>query len=106
MHLISQELSPTNDANLVKSLMNIHESQLDEFMDEQQFKVLELSTDQVDSWIMVYTVSHFAECYHHIFLKLSRAHFSLLWCGPLEAALVLLEDRTITFFSGRSSVDH
>ena len=33
--------------------MNIHESQLDEFIDEQQFKALELTADQVDSWIMV-----------------------------------------------------
>jgi hypothetical protein len=38
---------------MVRSVMNIHESQFDEFQDEQQFKQLELSSQQVDAWIMV-----------------------------------------------------
>ena len=33
--------------------MNIHESQFDEFIDEQQFQQLELSSVQIDAWIMV-----------------------------------------------------
>ena len=34
--------------------MNIHESQMDEFKDEQQFQKLNLTVKQVESWIMVY----------------------------------------------------
>ena len=33
--------------------MNIHESQFDEFRDEQKFKQLNLSTEQQDAWIQV-----------------------------------------------------
>ena len=53
MFIILQELSTTNDTNLTRSLMNIHECQLDEFLDEEQFKVLNLTPEQADSWIMV-----------------------------------------------------
>ncbi len=50
----TQELSQTTDANLVHSLMNIHESQLDEFKDELTFQKLTLTPDEVESWIMVH----------------------------------------------------
>lgn len=46
-----KELSPTSNANLTKGLMNIHESLLDEFKDEQQLK--NLSDEQKEAWIMV-----------------------------------------------------
>ena len=46
-----KELAPTSDANMTNGLMNIHESSLDEFKDEQVVK--ELSSDQKESWIMV-----------------------------------------------------
>ena len=36
------------------SLMNIHESQLDEFSDEQKFKQLNLSPEQQEAWIQVH----------------------------------------------------
>ncbi len=32
--------------------MNIHESQLDEFKDEQAFKQLNLPPEQIEAWIM------------------------------------------------------
>ncbi len=35
--------------------MNIHESQLDEFKDEQVFQKLNLSAKEVESWIKVRT---------------------------------------------------
>ncbi len=54
-----QELSQTTDANLVHSVMNIHESQLDEFKDEQAFQKLNLSAKQVESWIMVRTYVYY-----------------------------------------------
>ena len=57
-HLLSftlQELSPTSDANLVRSLMNLCECQMDEFKDEQKFK--QLTPEQVEAWIMVGRVS-------------------------------------------------
>ena len=50
-----QELSPTTDANQARSLMNIHESLLDEFKDEQKLKQLDLSQEQLEAWIMVHT---------------------------------------------------
>ena len=50
-----QELSPTSDANLVRSLMNLCECQMDEFKDEQKFK--QLTPEQVEAWIMVGRVS-------------------------------------------------
>ena len=46
-----QELTPTSDTNLARSLMNIHESLLDELMDEQKSKAL--SQQQIEAWIMV-----------------------------------------------------
>ena len=46
-----KELSPTSDASMTNGLMNIHESMLDEFKDEQTVK--ELSSDQKEAWIMV-----------------------------------------------------
>lgn len=49
----SQELSPTTDANLTRSLMNIHESLLDEFKDEAKFNQLGLSDEEKEAWIMV-----------------------------------------------------
>ena len=55
-----KELSPTSDANLVRSLMSIHECQLDEFKDEQKLK--QLSAEQLDAWIMV-GVSSMNFCY-------------------------------------------
>ena len=48
-----QELSPTSDANLTHSLMNIHESLLDEFKDENKLTQLALSDEQKEAWIMV-----------------------------------------------------
>ena len=48
-----QELSPTTDANLTRSLMNIHESLLDEFKDEAKFNQLGLTDEQKEAWIMV-----------------------------------------------------
>ena len=48
-----QELSPTSDASLTHSLMNIHESMLDEFKDEAKFNQLGLSDEQREAWIMV-----------------------------------------------------
>ena len=53
MYTALQELSPTSDANLTRSLMNIHECLLDEFKDEQKFKQLALSDQQKEAWIMV-----------------------------------------------------
>ena len=35
--------------------MNIHESLLDEFKDEQKLKQLDLSQEQLEAWIMVHT---------------------------------------------------
>ena len=49
----SQELSPTTDANLTRSLMNIHESLLDEFKDEAKFNQLGLTDEEKEAWIMV-----------------------------------------------------
>ena len=46
-----KELAPTSDANMARGLMNIHESMLDEFKDEQTVK--SLSSDQKEAWIMV-----------------------------------------------------
>ena len=48
-----QELSPTTNTNMSRSLMNIHESMLDEFKDEQTLKQLELSHEHEEAWIMV-----------------------------------------------------
>jgi len=45
----TKELSPTNDANLVKSLMNLMDSLLDEFHDEATFK--ELNEREVAAWL-------------------------------------------------------
>ena len=45
-----QELSPTSDINLVRSLMNIHEAMMDEFKDEAKMK--QLSDEQVEAFIM------------------------------------------------------
>ena len=36
--------------------MNIHESMLHEFKDEQKFKQLGLRAEQIDAWIMVWRV--------------------------------------------------
>ena len=46
-----KELSPTSDANLTKSLMNIHECLMGEFKDEQTIKNMPL--EQQEAWIMV-----------------------------------------------------
>ena len=51
----SQELSPTSDANLTRSLMNIQECLLDEFKDVQKFEKLALSVEEQEAWIMVRT---------------------------------------------------
>ena len=53
--LLSKELSPTNDANLVKSLMNLMDSLLDEFHDEATFK--ELNEREVAAWLEVVSFS-------------------------------------------------
>lgn len=45
-----KELSPTSDANMTHSLMNIHESLMDEFKDEQKLKAL--SSEQKEAWLM------------------------------------------------------
>ena len=50
---VLQELSPTSDANLTHSLMNIHESLLDEFKDESKFTQLALTDEQKEAWVMV-----------------------------------------------------
>ena len=46
-----KELSPTSDANMTHSLMNIHESLMDEFKDEQKLKAM--SSEQKEAWLMV-----------------------------------------------------
>lgn len=72
-----KELSPTSNANMTKSLMNIHESLLDEFKDEQ--KVKELSSDQKEAWIMVsinmYCIQYKMLLYH------SHPGCILVWSG-------------------------
>ena len=54
--LTLQELSPTSDANLTHSLMNIHESLLDEFKEESKLTQLALTDEQKEAWIMVSTL--------------------------------------------------
>lgn len=49
-----KELSPTSDANLVKSLMNLMDTLLDEFHNEAQFK--ELNEREVAAWLEVYLI--------------------------------------------------
>ena len=51
LYKFPKELSPTSDSNLVKSLMNIHESMMDELTDENKYK--QCSPEQVEAWIMV-----------------------------------------------------
>lgn len=46
-----QELSPTTDANMVKSHMNLMDTMMDEFHDEQKFK--ELNEREVAAWLEV-----------------------------------------------------
>lgn len=48
-----KELSPTSNANLARSLMNIHECMMDEFKDEQKAKTI--SDEQKEAWLMVST---------------------------------------------------
>lgn len=47
----SQELSPTTDSNLVTSLMNLIDCQLDEFHDEA--KVAQLEEREIITWLEV-----------------------------------------------------
>ncbi|XP_014666536.1 PREDICTED: dynein heavy chain 7, axonemal-like [Priapulus caudatus] len=46
---VGKELAPTTDANLVHSLMNLIDAQMDEFRDEAVFS--KLTEQQVSSWI-------------------------------------------------------
>ena len=46
-----QELSPTTDANMVNSHMNLMDTMMDEFHDEQKFK--ELNEREVAAWLEV-----------------------------------------------------
>ncbi len=59
-----KELSPTSDASMTNGLMNIHESMLDEFKDEQM--VNELSSDQKEAWIMVCVLHSQSEVFSNI----------------------------------------
>ena len=49
--LASQELSPTTDTNLIKSLMNFIDCQMDEFHDEA--KISQMDERQIVSWLEV-----------------------------------------------------
>ena len=51
MKNILQELSPTNDANLVYSHMSLMETLMDEFQDENEFK--KLNEREVTAWLEV-----------------------------------------------------
>ena len=51
--LPAQELSPTTDANLVKSLMNLIDCQMDEFHDEAKLNTME--EREICSWLEVRT---------------------------------------------------
>lgn len=53
--LCFQELSPTSDTNLVKSLMDLMDSMMDEFHDEEKMK--SMKEKDVCSWLEV--------CVHH-----------------------------------------
>lgn len=46
-----QELSPTSDTNLVKSLMNLMDCMMDEFQDEAKIK--SMSENCIQSWLEV-----------------------------------------------------
>ena len=52
-----QELSPTTDANMVKSHMNLMDTMMDEFHDEQKFK--ELNEREVAAWLEVWLLLRF-----------------------------------------------
>ena len=60
-----KELSPTSNANLTRSLMNIHECLMDEFKDEQKSKGI--SDEQKHAWLMVSTSSCI---YSNVFISL------------------------------------
>ena len=49
--MLLQELSPTNDANLVYSHMSLMETLMDEFQDEETFK--KLNEREVTAWLEV-----------------------------------------------------
>lgn len=56
-HLTWQELSPTTDTNLVKSLMNLIDCQMDEFQDEA--KIAQMEEQEVIAWLEVYDLPSF-----------------------------------------------
>lgn len=52
----SQELSPTSDTNLVKSLMNLMDCMMDEFHDEAKMK--SMNENDICSWLEVCEHTH------------------------------------------------
>lgn len=50
--LFLQELSPTNDINLVKSLMNLMDCLMDEFQDEA--KIAQMEEREIITWLEVH----------------------------------------------------
>ena len=63
--MLLQELSPTNDANLVFSHMSLMETLMDEFQDEETFK--KLNEREVTAWLEVnfLSLSYISVCSKH-----------------------------------------
>lgn len=61
--LCLQELSPTSDTNLVKSLMNLMDCMMDEFHDEAKMK--SMNENDIFSWLEVCVHTHYATNYDY-----------------------------------------
>jgi hypothetical protein len=88
--------------------MNIHESQLDEFRDEQKFKQLNLSEEQQEAWIQVellYPPGIEKTLLKFVVFHCCRVRFCLGWYGQLERARATMEEKPSTFYSEKSAKD-